>query len=167
MKISENGINLIKSFEGLHDGNLSKIGLQPKMCPAGIWTVGYGHALTNKVTKKWLSGAGDLAKIPVQYPEFVNMSEQQAVELLKTDLEKYEGYVLSWLKKPVTQNQFDALVSFTFNCGISKTLFDLVNAGRSNAQIAKWIETHYVTAGGVRMNGLVRRRGAEAKMFNS
>lgn len=167
MKLSENGINLIKNFEGLHDGDLSKIGLQPKMCPAGIWTIGYGHALTNKITKKWLSGSGDLGKLFEQYPEYMNMTELQAVEILKKDVEKYEGIVNSWLKKSVTQNQFDALVSFTFNCGISKTLFDLINAGRSDVQVSKWIETHYITAGGVIMKGLQRRRASEAKLYKS
>ena len=45
MRTSNKGIDLIKEFEGLHDGDLSIIGLQPKMCPAGIWTQGYGHAI--------------------------------------------------------------------------------------------------------------------------
>lgn len=45
MKTSENGIILIKHYESLHDGDLSRIGLQPKMCPAGYWTEGYGHAI--------------------------------------------------------------------------------------------------------------------------
>ena len=45
MKTSNIGIELIKEFESLHDGDLSIIGLQPKMCPAGIWTEGYGHAM--------------------------------------------------------------------------------------------------------------------------
>ena len=45
MKTSQKGINLIKYFESLHDGDLTEIGLQPKMCPAGIWTEGYGHAI--------------------------------------------------------------------------------------------------------------------------
>jgi len=48
MKISKQGIELIKFFESLHDGNLSKIGLQPKLCPANIVTIGYGRALKDK-----------------------------------------------------------------------------------------------------------------------
>ena len=48
MKTSVNGLNLIKEFESLHDGDLSIIGLQPKMCPAQVWTEGYGRAMRNK-----------------------------------------------------------------------------------------------------------------------
>ena len=48
MKTSQVGINLIKHFEGLHDGDLKEIGLQPKKCPAGIWTQGYGSAMRDK-----------------------------------------------------------------------------------------------------------------------
>ena len=48
MKTSERGIQLIKFFESLHDGDLSKIGLQPKLCPADVVTIGYGHAVKDK-----------------------------------------------------------------------------------------------------------------------
>ena len=61
MKTSSSGIALIAYFEQYHDGDLTKIGLQPKMCPAGIWTVGLGHALINKNTGKWLKGQQDYA----------------------------------------------------------------------------------------------------------
>ena len=66
MKTSSNGIAMIAMFEQYHDGDLSMIGLQPKMCPAGIWTVGLGHALINKETDKKIKGQQDYALIRIQ-----------------------------------------------------------------------------------------------------
>ena len=77
LKTSKSGKDIIKYYEGLHDGNLKKIGLQPKMCPAGIWTVGWGYALVNKSTGKWLRGREDYNLIEKQYPEYSNMTIQE------------------------------------------------------------------------------------------
>jgi lysozyme len=165
MKTSEAGIDLIKHFEGLHDGDLKKIGLQPKMCPAGIWTVGYGYALVNKNTGQWLKGEKDFHLIAKQYPDYVNMTEIQAEKLLAWCLTKYEGIVLKKVKATITQNQFDALVSHTFNTGGSDTLFKLVNQGKIK-EATEWIRTKYTTGGGKVLPGLVRRRAAEAVLFS-
>ncbi len=164
MKTSKLGIELIKHFEGLHDGDLSKIGLQPKMCPAGVWTVGYGYALVNKLTGKFLKYQEEYHLIAEQYPDFMNMTEIQAEKLLAWALLKYEGIVTKWLTLNVNQNMFDALVSHTYNTGGSDTLFRLVNAAKL-AQAANWIETRYTTANGIVQPGLIRRRKAEAKLF--
>ena len=166
MKTSQTGINLIKHYEGLHDGNLKKIGLQPKMCPAGIWTVGYGYALVNKNTGKWLKGNADYPLIEVQYPDYVNMTEVQAEKLLEYSLLKYENKVNKKLTVSVSQNMYDALVSHTYNTGGSDTLFRLVNAEKT-LEAAKWIETRYTTAEGEVLPGLVKRRKSESKLFLS
>jgi lysozyme len=161
MRTSEVGIRLIKSFESLHDGDLSLIGLQPKMCPRGIWTAGYGRALRG-VGGKFLIGNKDKAEA---YKVNTIDNEAEANIALKEDLNTFERIVMSKIKVDVTQNQFDALVSYTYNTGGSDTLFKLINKRVPEAQIRRWIETKYVTSGGVKLKGLVRRRKAEADLF--
>lgn len=167
LHISNVGVSLIKYFEGLHDGNLHKIGLQPKMCPAGVWTVGYGYALVNKLNGKWLKGKDDYPLIAKQYPQFMDMTEQQAEELLKESLKAYENKVKDKLKISVTQHEFDSLVSHTYNTGGSDTLFQLINSKAPKEKILLWIETKYTTAGGVVKRGLVKRRKMEATLYDT
>jgi len=155
MKTSKIGIDLIKYFEGLHDGDLKKIGLQPKKCPAGIWTEGYGHGMRD--------GNGNFLK-GKEMPNHT-ISESEAVVLLQKDLNVFELIVSRKLKIAVLQNQFDALVSHTYNTGGSDTLFKLINQKAPDEQIKKWFETKYVTGGGVKLKGLVERRKAESKLY--
>ena len=86
-------------------------------------------------------------------------------QLLIEDLGVFERIVSSKIKIPLTQNQFDSLVSYTYNTGGSDTLFKLINRRAPDEQIRKWFETKYITANGVRLNGLVRRRKAESDLF--
>ncbi|BEG98096.1 lysozyme [Bacteroides sedimenti] len=166
MKTGELGIKLIKHYEGRHDGEPKTPGMQPIMCPAGIWTVGYGHALVNKKTGRFLKGKGDYEIVRAQYPQYINMTDKQAEILLASDLQKTEAKVSSRLKVKVSQNQFDALVSHTYNTGGSNQLFDAVNMQISPDKIANWIETHYITAEGKSLPGLVKRRKSEAALFS-
>ena len=154
MKTSDMGVSLIKHFEGLHDGNLKEIGLQPKMCPAGIWTEGYGHAMRD-ANGIFLKGA----KMPIATIK----NEIQAESLLSKDLEAFELLVIRKLKRTVKQNEFDALVSFVYNCGISQTLFEMVN--NQNPLLKTWWTSHYITGGGKILKGLIERRKAEAKLY--
>lgn len=139
MKASEKAIALIAEYEGFR-GSAYK-------CPAGIWTCGYGHTLG--VT------AG------------VTCSKEQALAWLAEDVGGAEKYVSALVKVPLSQNQFDALVSFVFNLGAgslkSSTMLRLINAGNYSQaanEFGKW-----VMAGGKTQPGLVRRRAAEKKMF--
>ena len=91
MKISETGVNFIKGFEGLR--------LESYLCPAGVWTVGYGHT-------------GDDVT-----PE-MKITEDRANKMLRRDLVKFEQGVDLLITVPLNQQQFDALVSFAFNCGL-------------------------------------------------
>jgi len=164
LKASENAFKLVKHFESIHDGDLTKIGLQPKLCPAGIVTIGYGHALINPITKKWLTDINDVEKY---YPQFLDMSIEDADDLLKSDVEKFEKQVNNSLKVTVSQNQFDALVSHTFNTGGSETLFALINNNNAKNQIEAWWTTHYITSKGVTLNGLIRRRKSEYELYEN
>jgi lysozyme len=142
MKTSSVGVELIKRFEGLK--------LKAYLCSAGVPTIGYGNTFYPNGKKVQL---GD------------TITQNQADELLIDILKKFEAIVNRKLKVKVNQNQFDALVSHTFNTGGSNKLFNLINNKASDKDIRTWFETRYTTANGVKLNGLVRRRKAEADLF--
>ncbi len=140
MKINEAGLNLVKSFEGFH--------LTAYKCPAGVWTIGYGH--TGKVDGKAIC-------------EGMKISEAKATELLKDDMERFENAVKNCsLTFEPNENQFSALVSFAFNCGAGN-LKTLVK-GRSAEVVAEKMLL-YNKAAGVVLKGLARRRKAERELF--
>lgn len=161
MKTSQVGIDLIKHFEGLHDGDLKQIGLQPKMCPAGIWTEGYGHAMRD-LKGQFFKGKENKERA---FANAIVKNEIQAEHILAKDLETFELIVARKVKRQLKQNHFDALVSHTYNTGGSDTLFKLVNQNAPADQIKKWFETKYITAGGKQLAGLVARRKAESKLY--
>lgn len=140
MKTGKRGIELIKEFEGFSRN--------PYLCPAGVWTIGYGSTKGVKKNTK-----------PI--------TKQDAEKLLINDLTDAERAVRSFVKVPLTQNQFDALVSFTFNLGAGalsrSTLLKMLNAGDYDleSQFLRWVR-----AGGKILPGLARRRQAEADLFN-
>lgn len=164
MRTSQNGIDLIKHFESLHDGDLTKIGLQPKMCPAGIWTAGYGHALTD-INGSFLNGVDGYQRLLEIYPDLETITEDEAEDLLKEDLEKFETKINS-LKLSLLQNEFDALVSFTFNCGFSNLLSStLLKRVKSRSGDIKEAFLMWNKSNGKVLNGLIKRREAEAELF--
>jgi lysozyme len=141
-RIGKAGLDLIKEFEGLK--------LRAYLCPAKVWTIGYGSTGPHVTAGKVITNA-------------------EAEDLLKEDLARFERAVTGFVTVPLTQNQYDALVSFAFNVGISalerSTLLRRVNAKRFDdvpAEFLKW-----TLAGGKRLTGLARRRKAEAALFLS
>ena len=142
MKTSQNGINLIKRFEGCK--------LTAYKCPAGVWTIAYGHT----------AGVYSGMKITQQQAdEFI--TQQQADEFLKQDLVVYENHVNN-LNRSFNQNEFDALVSFCYNCGAGS--LQTLCKNRTNAQIADALLL-YNKGGGKVLQGLVNRRKAERELF--
>lgn len=160
MKTNQKGIDLIKKWEGIHDGDLSIIGLQPKMDPIGIWTEGYGRAM--KHNGSWLKG---YLNKDVAYQNATIFTLEDAEEALKTDLKKFEDIVNSKIKISLNENEFAALVSHTYNTGGSATLFRLVNNCAPDETIRAWFEEHYISAAGVFLRGLKLRRKEEADLF--
>lgn len=164
MKTSEQGINLIKFFESLHDGDLSKIGLQPKLCPAGIWTAGYGRTLTD-LDGSYLKGVEGYRRMLEIYPDLETITESEAVEMLEEDLVTRESMINS-LGLKLTQYQFDSLVSFAYNVGFgslqSSTLLKRIKGANGSIYdaFAMWNR-----ADGKVLKGLVKRREAEANLF--
>jgi lysozyme len=139
MKISQEGIDLIKHFEGCE--------LESYRCSAGVLTIGYG------TTKNVVEG--------------MKISQHQAEELLMKDLEEFEEYVEDLIDVKLEQHQFDALVAWTYNLGPTNlktsTLRKVLNKGAYDdvpEQMKRWNK-----AGGQVLKGLVRRRDAEALLF--
>ena len=139
MNISQEGISLIKKFEGCE--------LEAYQCAAGVWTIGYG---STKDVKE-----GD------------TLTQKEADNLLLHEMQEYEGYIKELVKVPLKQNQFDALVSWVFNLGPANlkasTMLKFLNAGDYHlipSQIKRWNK-----ASGKVLEGLIRRREAEALMF--
>ena len=160
MKTNKAGIDLIKKWEGVHDGDLSIIGLQPKQDPIGIWTEGYGRAM--RYNGKFLEGYSNKS---LAYSRATINTLKDAENALKEDLEIYESIVLKKVKVELNENQFAALVSHTYNTGGSRTLFAYINNRESDYLIRGWFENHYITAGGVPLRGLKLRRKDEANLF--
>ena len=139
MKISQEGLSLIKKFEGCE--------LEAYKCAAGVWTIGYG---STKGVKE-----GD------------TITQDGADKLLAEEMHEYEGYINDMVTSDLKQNEFDALVSWVFNLGpsnlSSSTLLNRLNNKMWDDvpnQIKRWNK-----AGGVVLQGLVRRREAEALLF--
>lgn len=143
--ISETGLNLIKMSE--------KLALKAYICPAGYPTIGYGHVVK-----------------PAEAASFANgINEHQANALLAADVNASERAVLRLISVPLTDGQFDALVSFTFNLGAGalqrSALRRKVNRkdhADVPAEFLKW-----VWAGGKKLKGLVRRRTAESLLYQT
>lgn len=141
MQISKAGLDLIKQFEGLY--------LKAYRCPAGVPTIGYGHTAGVAMGQ--------------------TITQQQADDYLRRDVRQFERAVSRLVTVPLTQGQFDALVSFAFNLGdgalAQSTMLRLLNAGDytgAAAQFDRWNK-----AGGRVLPGLVRRRAAERALFEA
>lgn len=136
MKISTTGLNLIKSFEGCR--------LTAYLCPAGVWTIGYGHTGNVKSGQK--------------------ITQKQADNYLKSDLTRFEKHVMAFNKiYKWTQNEFDAMVSFAYNLGSITQL--TANGKRTKKQISEKLLA-YDKANGKTLAGLTRRRKAEKELFD-
>ena len=141
MKISLEGLSLIKRFEGCR--------LKAYKCSAGVLTIGYGH--TGGVT------------------ETDTITQDDANKLLQEDVAKFEEYVDDNVIVELNQGQFDALVAWTFNLGPGNL--------RESTMLKKLNEADYASvpsemkrwnkAGGKTLDGLIRRRNAEALLFQS
>lgn len=147
MKISERGLNLIKRYEGLR--------LRPYKCPAGLWTVGYGHVI------------GDGRTLPESARR--TYTKEEVDSLLQKDVARFERGVLRLCPVPLTQGQFDALVSFSFNFGLGNlersTLRMKTNRGETDRAAKEFLK--WVRANGKVLSGLVNRRKDEARLFLS
>jgi lysozyme len=142
LSYSDQGLALTEQFEGLQ--------LTAYQDPVGVWTIGYGH-----------TGA--------DVQPGLTITQEQASDLLLQDVAGAVAAVNRLVTIPLTQNQFDALVDFTFNVGqgnlASSTLLRELNAGNTAGAAAQFLV--WVYAKGVELPGLVTRRQAEAALFQT
>jgi lysozyme len=146
MHVTEEGLALIRRFEGFRAGAYR--------CPAGVWTIGYGHT----------AAAG-----PPEVKPGMRVSEAGARAILARDVERFAAEVRAALTREITPAQFSALVSFAYNVGASafrrSSVLRAVNTGDFAAvpeRLKLWVK-----ADGRVLPGLVRRREAEAVLFDS
>ncbi|MWS09222.1 glycoside hydrolase family protein [Escherichia coli] len=146
MQTSDKGIALIKEFEGCK--------LTAYQDSVGVWTIGYGW--TQPVDGKPIRAG-------------MTIKQETAERLLKTGMVSYESDVSRLVKVGLTQEQFDALVSFTYNLGArslsTSTLLRKLNAGDYAGAADEFLRWN--KAGGKVLNGLTRRREAERALFLS
>jgi lysozyme len=143
MKLSEAGFNLIKSFEGFSHVTY--------ICPGGYRTIGYGHLMSDDE----------------DFPDGISVFEGE--RLLWGEVQEAEQAIWRLIHVPLTQGQFDALVSFVYNLGSGalqrSTLRRKINWEEHHEvprELMKW-----VWAAGRKLNGLIRRRQAEGLMYQS
>ena len=141
MKISQEGLSLIKKFEGLR--------LKAYYCSGGVLTIGYGHTGGVK--------------------ESDTITQEEAEKLLRADVFKFEEYVEDNVMVELDQGQFDALVAWTFNLGPGNlresTMLKKLNNGEYESvpfEMRRWNK-----AGGKTLDGLIRRRKAEGLLFEN
>jgi lysozyme len=141
MKISQEGLSLIKRFEGCR--------LESYKCSANVLTIGYGHTSGVKETD--------------------TITQDEADKLLQEDVEQFEKYVDDYVTVKLGQSQFDALVAWTFNLGVGNlresTMLKKLNSedyASVPSEMKRWNK-----AGGKTLDGLIRRRKAESLLFES
>ena len=146
MKISKTGLDLIKKYEGFES--------LPYLCPAKVPTIGYGATYYIGGTKVSMSDDA--------------ITKEEADDLLKRMVLRYENSVKKYVESELNQNQFDALISFTYNLGggnlKKSTLLKKINKDPNDESIyfefMKWNK-----AGGKILKGLSKRRAEEAKLY--
>jgi len=159
-------VEIIKSFEGILDGDPTTVNLDPYLCPGGFWTIGWGHVVLDP-RGKLLKGAENKQAARAVYPEGITRAEAEV--LLADDVRRFSAGVERAVKVTISDARFCALVSFAFNVGIGalekSTLLRLLNEGAVDqvpAQFLRWTKV-----GGKELAGLRRRREAEKKLWQS
>ena len=145
MEVNKAGRDLIKQFEGCK--------LKAYKCPAGLWTISWGLTFYPDGTKV---KEGDV------------ITQQQAEDYFNAIVDAFAKQVDVLVKSNVTANNFSAIVSFAYNAGVgnlkNSTLLKKVNANPKDpsikAEFMKWVRANNVV-----LKGLVRRREAEAKLY--
>ena len=158
MKVSDKLIQMLKHHEGVRQ--------KPYRCPAKLWTIGVGHVLYPR------QGALKLEErdsVPLRDEDNRTFSMEEVDGILRSDLERFERGVERYCPVKLTQGQFDALVSFSFNLGLGglqrSTLRQKVLRGDFEGASEEFLK--YTIAGGKVLKGLVNRRNDEKALFLS
>ena len=158
MNVSPKAIEMIKHHEGVR--------FKPYQCPAKLWTIGVGHVLYPNQIKILLAERGAYALHPEDSRTF---TKEEVDAILRADLARFEKGVATYCPVPLTQGQFDALVSFSFNVGLGtlqrSTLRQKVLRGDMAGASEELLK--YCMAGGKVLKGLQNRRIDERALFLS
>jgi lysozyme len=158
VKVSQKCIEQIKKDEGVRS--------RPYQCPALLWTIGVGHVIDPNHAKVPLA---DRKQLPIPAGWDRVLSSEEIDDILRKDLARFEAGVARLIKVELTQGQFDALVSFSFNVGLgnlqNSTLRMKVNRGDFEGAAEQFLV--WTKAGGKVLPGLVKRRTHEKEMFES
>tara|TARA_R110002126_G_scaffold99598_3_gene230777 strand:- start:924 stop:1400 length:477 start_codon:yes stop_codon:yes gene_type:complete len=158
MQISEKCLKMLQHHEGIRQ--------KPYRCPAKLWTVGCGHVLYPRQAQMKLE---ERDSFPLEERDNRTFSMDEVNEIMKNDLNRFERGVEKYCPVKLTQGQFDALVSFSFNLGIGtlqrSTLRQKVIRGEMEEAAEEFLK--YTLAGGKVLKGLVTRRNDERALFLS
>lgn len=195
MRISPAGLTLVQAWEGIEDGDPSTVLLDPYICPAGVFTVGWGHALTTPAgVQITVARFGRTQGRELAHQAMIRkfgkpaISRDEALALLKEDMGKTEVFVTSHVSADTNQSQFDAMCAFAFNVGFSafegSSLRRQHNAGQratgqsTVAQLCAFSKAHgtprnipqdfaaWSNGGGKWLLGLFRRRVSECMVYS-
>ena len=158
MKVSDKAIKAIIHHEGVR--------YKPYRCPANLWTIGVGSVL---YPKQGLMTLSERLLMPLDPKDNRIFTKDEVDAILKADLQRFERGVLRYCPNSLTQGQFDALVSFSFNVGLGtlqrSTLRQKHNRGDFDGAATEFMK--YTKGGGKVLKGLVNRRKDEMKIYIS
>ena len=165
MKLSKAGADLMHRFEGCRN--------RPYLCPAHIWTIGYGHVLYQyQIRLPMVATDGKIARkdYPLKAEDARVWSKQEIEELFAADVASFERGVLRLVPTVIgRQGSFDALVSISYNFGLGNLQRSTIRmkANRRDWKGAAEAFMQWTKGGGRELPGLVRRRKAEIELFLS
>ncbi len=160
-------VDLIKAFEGIPDGDPSTVLIDPYLCPADVWTIGWGHAITEGGVQ--LKGSANRARAKALFPGGITRAQAEA--LLAGDLIPRAAVVARLCKVALNEGQFGALIALLYNIGegnlAASTLLRRLNQGDVAAAAEQFLVWDKARVKGVltALRGLTRRRRAERAMF--
>ncbi len=154
LTISQKGIDLIKGFEGIHDGNRNTSILEPKKDPSGYWTLGFGSRYDFQ------------GREVTRYTPAITMA--QAEQLLRRDVGIAGDYINRMVIPQLNQNQFDALCSLVFNIGTGNfRISRLLRSLNSGLSVVEQYFSSWRKSKGVILPGLVTRRAKEYLLYRT
>lgn len=154
MKISDKCLEMIRHHEGVR--------YRPYKCPARLHTVGVGHVLYPEQGKLPLDRRGDYALLDKDNRQF---SKEEVDGILRNDLARFERGVAQYCPVSLSQGQFDALVSFSFNVGLGTLQRSTLRQKILRGDAAEDEFLRYTIGGGKVLKGLVNRRNDERALY--
>lgn len=171
MRTGPRARRLIQKWEGIEDGDPTTVNLDPYLCPAAYWTIGWGHVVRDP-RGKMLKGAWNKAAAYAMYPRGITYEEAEI--LLVADLVATENGILRFIgSAPTTPGQFGAMVALAFNIGVAgfgtSSVCNLHRQQRHEEAGASFLKWNKITCDGRKIvsPGLTNRRKDERALYLS